>query len=66
MRGEYVFVMTKSQSFCRFSISISGVSASYFKEMIMVISFEYILAQTRMGFCRITLPNKGYMWGWGQ
>ena len=41
-----------------FSISISGVSVSYFNKMIMLISFECILAQTRMGFGRITLPSK--------
>ena len=37
MRGQYVFLMTKSQSFyILFSISISGDSASYFIEMFML------------------------------
>ena len=49
----------KSQSFYRFSISISG--DSYFSEMIMLINLEYILAQTRMGFSRVTVPSKGHM-----
>ena len=46
-----------------FSISISGVPASYFNKMIMLISFECIVAQTRMGFGRVTLPSKVPMRG---
>ena len=47
----------------QFSIIISGVSASYFNEIIMLISFECILALTRIGFGRVTLPSKGPMRG---
>ena len=32
---------------------------SYFIQMIMLISLEYTLAQTRMVFGRVTLPRKG-------
>ena len=46
-----------------FSISISGDSASYFIQMISLISLEYTLAQTRMVFGRVTLPSKGPMRG---
>ena len=46
-----------------FSISISGDSTSYFIQMIMLISLEYTLAQTRMVFGRVTLPSKGPMRG---
>ena len=42
-----------------FSISISGDSASYFIKTIMLMSLECTVAQTRMGFGRVTLPNKG-------
>ena len=42
-----------------FSICISGDSASYFIQMIMLITLEYTLAQTRMMFGRVTLPRKG-------
>ena len=41
-----------------FSISIFGDSASYFSEMIMFISLECTLAQTRLGFGRVTLFSK--------
>ena len=64
MRGQYVFLMTKSRSFyILFSISISGDSASYFIEMFMLISLEYTLAQTRMGFGRVTFSSKEPMRG---
>ena len=46
-----------------FSISISGDSSSYFIQMIMLISLEYILVQTRIVFGRVILPNKGPMRG---
>ena len=36
---------------------------SYFNEMITLISFECIMAQTRMGFGRVTLPSKDPMMG---
>ena len=42
-----------------FLISISGDSASYFIQMIMLISLEYTLAHTRMVFGRVTLPGQG-------
>ena len=59
MSDRYAFVMAKSQSFYMFSISISGESASYFIQMIILISLEYTLALTRMVFGRVTLPSKG-------
>ena len=46
-----------------FSISISGDSASYFIQIIMLISLEYTLAQTRMVFGKVSLPSKGPMRG---
>ena len=52
MRGQYVFLMAKSQSsYIRFvlSIVIAGDSASFFIEMIMLCCLEGILTQTRMG-----------------
>ena len=36
---------------------------SYFIQMVVLISLEYTLAQTRMGFGRVTLPSKGPMRG---
>ena len=42
-----------------FSTIIAGDTASYFIQMIKLISLEYILAQTRMRFGRIALPSKG-------
>ena len=59
MKGQYIFNMTKSRSLCFiFSITISGDSASYFLEMVVIISLEGTLTQTRMGVDRITLPSK--------
>ena len=55
MREQNVFLMTKSRCFKLTSI-ISGYSASYFIEMFMLISLEYILVQTRMWFCRVRGP----------
>ena len=46
-----------------FSIIISRGSASYFTEMIMLISLACTLAQTRMVFGRVTLPSQGPMRG---
>ena len=42
-----------------FSVSISGVLASHFIQMVMLISLEYTLAQTRMLFGGVTKPSKG-------
>ena len=55
--------------FFLFSIIISGDTASYFIKMFMLISLclfilislECTLAQTRMGFGRLTLPSRGAM-----
>ena len=44
---------------CLFSISISGDSESYFIAMIMLISLECTLAQTRVEVRRVTCPSKG-------
>ena len=62
---QYVFFVAKSQSFICviFSNIISGGSTSCFIEIVMLISFEYILTQTRFGLCRVTLPSKGPMRG---
>ena len=61
IRGQDAFLMEKSKLFIGllFSVSTSGDSASYFIEMIMLMSLECILAKTTMGFGRVTLPSKG-------
>ena len=63
MRGQYVFIMAKSQSFyvLHFQLLIFGDSPSYFLEMIMLISLKGIFTQTRMGVGRVTLLSKGPM-----
>ena len=43
------------------SVIISGDSASYMLEMVIVISLEDTLTQTRIGVGRVTLPCKGHM-----
>ena len=62
MWGQYVFLMAKprSVSYFTFSIIISRVSASYFIGMIMLISLECNLTQTRMGFDNVHLSST---WG---
>ena len=42
-----------------FSVIISGVSFSYLLEMVVLISLEGILTQTRLVVDRVTLPSKG-------
>ena len=65
MRGHYVFLMAKSKVFVGFLflIIISGDPATYLIEVFMVISLEYTLAQTRMGFGRVTFSSKEPMRG---
>ena len=50
--------MAKSRSLCFiFSFTISGDSASYFLQMVVIISLE--VTQTRMVVYMGTLPSKG-------
>ena len=60
MRGQYIFNMAESRSLCFiFSITISGDPASYFLDMVVIISFEGTLTQTRMGVDRVTYLVRG-------
>ena len=65
MRSQYVFLIAKSRSFISFivSIIISGDAASYFLEMVMLISLKGSPTQTRMGIRRLAFPCKGPMRG---
>ena len=46
-----------------FSSIISGDSVSYLLEMVVLISLESTLTQTRLGVGRVTLPSYGPMRG---
>ena len=61
IRGQYFFLMAKSQSFYRlsFSKSISGDFASHVIEIIMLVNLEYTLTQTRIEFGRVNVSSKG-------
>ena len=48
-------------SFFYFSVTISGDSAAYFFEIIMLISLKSTLTQTRIKLDRVTFPSKGPM-----
>ena len=59
MRGQYILIMAKSQSVYTFYFYIYYSRDSYFLEMVMLISLEGSLTQTKMGVGRVTLPSKG-------
>ena len=54
-------VIPSAVSFICFSITISGDSAAYFFEIIMLISLKGTLTQTRLKLDRVTFPCKGLM-----
>ena len=65
IRGQYVFIMEKSQSVYTFyfSVIIFGDSASYLLEKTFLISLEGILTQKRMevGWVLVALPSRAPM-----
>ena len=71
MRGQFVFIWSESCLFFSvviqllffFSVIISGDSVSYLHEMVVLISLDGTLTQTRIGTGRVTFPSKRTMTG---